>query len=192
LICANVYLNLRNQAAGKLTFMCGSLGSMKGHSVTDFTPPKAAIGWSADVRHNSVTMTLFERRNIALDISDEVLRLFPEVSKVSSEGDQELSYVFISNLVDYLEAQADPTLSSELIQRVQEFAEWAKRQPRGKDAKNDVLTVFTVGFIEKLFESERLYRLIPKLLSKGELTNSKPYLVQWVGNENFDRALALY
>jgi hypothetical protein len=129
---------------------------------------------------------------MALEISDQVLRLFPQVKEVSSEGDEALPYVFVGNLVDYLETQADPDLSVDLIQRVQKFTAWVRVQARGKDATDDVFTIFTVGFIEKLFESRKLHPLMPKLLSKEDLITSRAYLIQWVGEENFDRALALY
>jgi len=121
-----------------------------------------------------------------------MFRLFPEVRELSSEGDEELPYVLMANLVDFLERQASPELRAGTIKRVLEFKAWCHAQPRGKDAGDDVLTILVVGFLEKVIESEKLCVLVPRLISKAELVESKDYLVTWVGQENYDRAMSLY
>jgi hypothetical protein len=121
-----------------------------------------------------------------------MFRLFPEVRELSSEGDEDLPYVLMGNLVDFLERQASPELPEGIIKRVLKFRAWCHAQPRAQEAGDDVLTIFVVGLLEKLIESEKLRVLVPQLISKADLVESKDYLVTWVGPENYDRAVSLY
>jgi hypothetical protein len=73
-----------------------------------------------------------------------------------------------------------------------EFNLWCQNQPREDDAGSDVLTILVVGLLEKVLASDKLHYLVPTLISKVDFVNSRSYLVSWVGEENFGRALALY
>jgi hypothetical protein len=131
-------------------------------------------------------------RAMPTHLSDQMFRLFPELRELSSEGDEDLPYVLMLNLVGLLESQASPSLSPATIARLLEFNSWCHNQPRGVDAGNDVFTILVVGLYEKLIESDKLRYLIPKLISESDFANAKDYLVRWVGQENYDRAMALY
>jgi hypothetical protein len=125
-------------------------------------------------------------------LADEMFQLFPELKGLSSEGDEELPYVLMANFIEFLEKQADPALPPETIRRLMEFNRWCQNQPRGEDAGSDVLTILAVGLLEKVLSSDKLHHLTPTLVSKSDLVNARNYLVSWVGEENYDRALALY
>jgi hypothetical protein len=124
-------------------------------------------------------------------VADELLRRFPELSALASEGDDDLPYVMMSHLVEFLDSSAAP-LSQDVVRRLSDFGVWSKAQARGTDAGNDIATITAVGLLEKLLESDNLYYLVPKLISKSELTGSQEYIVQWAGQKAYDRALALF
>jgi hypothetical protein len=125
-------------------------------------------------------------------LADVIFRVFPEVKGLSSKGDEQLPYVLMANFVEFLEKQADPALPPETLRRVVEFNLWCQSQPRGEDAGSDVLTILVVGLLEKALASDKLHYLVPTLISKVDLVNSRNYLVSWIGEENYGRALALY
>jgi hypothetical protein len=77
---------------------------------------------------------------------DEVYRRFPEVHSCLHEGDQELPYVVMGFVADWIEERSSSGLTPELIQRVVEFAKWCEEQPRGETAEDDLLTVLVVAF----------------------------------------------
>jgi hypothetical protein len=124
-------------------------------------------------------------------IADELFRLFPEIAAHSSEGDEHLPYVMMANLVALLGSMPSP-LSEDVVKRLMELNYWCAAQPRGSDASDDALTILVVGLFEKIVGSETLYYLAPKLISKSDMIASKDYLVQWVGQEDYDRAMALF
>lgn len=125
-------------------------------------------------------------------LAQAIFDRFPAVREFSSDGDEELLYVLMSNLVTFLESQADPSLPMDTVKRVLGFNSWCLEQPRNNDPGTDILTILCVGFYEKLIESEKLRGLITKLMSKSDLVNNREYLLSWVGRENYDRAVALY
>jgi hypothetical protein len=130
--------------------------------------------------------------NVVPHFADEVFRVFPEVIRLCSEGDEQLPYVLMANLVAFLEKQADPTLPPEILRRVKEFNLWCQNQSRGEDSGSDALTIVVVGLFERVLASHKLHYLVPTLISKADLVESRNYLVSWVGEENYGRALALY
>jgi hypothetical protein len=124
-------------------------------------------------------------------LADELVRLFPEISRPNG-GTEELPYVLMANLVYFLEGQANPERRPRILDRVLEFSRWVQNQPPGKDARDDVGTIFVVGFLESVLESRTLEFLVPHLISKAELLKGRDYWVQWVGEDNYARALTLY
>jgi hypothetical protein len=130
--------------------------------------------------------------NVVPHFADEVFRVFPEVKRLCSEGDQQLPYVLMANLVAFLEKQADPALPLETLRRVREFNLWCQNQPRGEDAGRDVLTIVAVGLFEKVLTSDKLHYLVPTMILRADFISSRDYLVSWAGEENYRRALALY
>ena len=121
-----------------------------------------------------------------------MFRIFPELRELSSQVDKALPYALMSNLVSFLDAQSTPVLPAALIGRVQEFNLWCQQQPRGDNAGDDVLTILVVSLYEPLIESEKLRGVVPQLIAKSDMVDNKDYLVRWVGQENYDRAIALY
>jgi hypothetical protein len=125
-------------------------------------------------------------------IADVMFRLFPESRDFSSEGDLDLPYVLIGNLVHYLESRAAPRLPDSLVDRVIEFNEWCVSQPSTSSAETDIVSMLTVSFYEPIIESATLCSLVPKLIPLEDYVRGRSYLVNWVGQENYDRALDLY
>jgi hypothetical protein len=125
---------------------------------------------------------------------DEVLRRFPEArTKFNfSEGDVELPYNVMHDLVDWLQRLPPGAFTPELIDRLVSFTRWCEQQPRGKDAGDDLLTILTVGFYENLFDSDTTRALLPRFISRDQFMASADYFRQWVGAEDYEKAGKFY
>ena len=123
---------------------------------------------------------------------DEISRQFPELRGRFSEGDEELPYVVIGYLIDWITELPKDAITAQLIERLVLFARWCEAQPRGKDAGDDLFTVLTVGFYEKLFESETTRALVPHFISREQFVEGGNYLRTWVGVENYEKAGKYY
>jgi len=121
----------------------------------------------------------------------EILQRFPELQSRVSEGDDELPYLVMGYLADWLKELGD-AVTPEIIERVVAFARWCESHSRGKDAGDDVLTIFVVGFYEHLFDSACTRRILPRLIPREDLKRNADYLRQWIGVENYDMALQEY
>lgn len=121
----------------------------------------------------------------------EMLQRFPEIQSRLSEGDEELPYMLMNYLADWLRDLGDGVTSA-IVERVVSFSRWCESQPSGKDAGDDVLTILVVGFYEHLFDCPSTRRLLPRLISREDMTRNANYLRQWVGAENYERALQAY
>jgi|688.fasta_scaffold1682155_1 hypothetical protein len=119
---------------------------------------------------------------------DEVLQRFPELAAQVNEGDEDLPYVVVGYIAEWL---LSVELDSAAIQRVVDFDRWCMQQPRGQTAADDILTIETVAFREKLFEYDKLLPLVPKLMSREELQASKEYFSRWVGEDRYEAAWRL-
>ena len=124
-------------------------------------------------------------------LQTEILHRFPEIQSRVSDGDEELPYLLVGYLADWLKDLGD-AITPAIVERVVAFARWCESQPRGKDAGDDLLTIFVVGFYEHLFDSPSTRRILPHLISRDDLTRNADYLRQWVGAENYERALQEY
>ena len=119
---------------------------------------------------------------------DEVLRRFPEVASYVSAGDEELPYLVVGYIADWLlSVELDPTT----VQRVVDFDRWCMEQPRGETAADDIMTIEVVALREKLFEHDKLLPIVPKLMTHEELLRNRDYLTSWVGAERYQAALRL-
>jgi hypothetical protein len=119
---------------------------------------------------------------------DEVLQRFPELAAQVNEGDEDLPYVVVGYIAEWL---LSVELDSAAIQRVVDFDRWCMQQPRGQTAADDILTIETVAFREKLFEYDKLLPLVPKLMSREELQANKEYFSSWVGEDRYEAAWRL-
>ena len=122
---------------------------------------------------------------------DEISQRFPEIRE-RIEIDADLSYMLMNTLAEWLGSLPPHELTPDIVNRVMAFTQWCRKQPRGEDASDDLLTIWTVGFYEKLFCSETSRSLIPKLMSRKELTLNAEYLKHWVGEDDYRKALKLY
>jgi hypothetical protein len=120
---------------------------------------------------------------------DEIISRFPEVRLNIREGDEDEPYLMMGYVSDWLNELRSAEMRPNTIQRVVDFSKWCEEQPRGKDAGDDILTIFVVAFYEKLFRSNNGRALLPRLISKDDLIGNAAYLKQWVGSENYDLAL---
>jgi hypothetical protein len=123
---------------------------------------------------------------------DEISRRFPEVRSRLSDGDEELPYLAMGSVVDWLRSLSPSQITPDIMQRVTEFRGWCEQQPRGETAGDDVYTVLVVAFYEKLFAKDVTRRLIPRLIPKDDLIQNAEYLKTWVGSENYQLALEQY
>jgi hypothetical protein len=131
-------------------------------------------------------------QNATSKVYSEISERFPEIRSRFSEGDEELPYLLMGYLADWLKELRKEALTPEIINRVIMFTRWCEEQPRGKDAGDDVLTIFTVGFFEALFDSETTRAILPKITTRDDIVTNADYLRAWVGGENYDKALKLY
>jgi hypothetical protein len=123
---------------------------------------------------------------------DEVSRRFPEVRTRLSDGDEELPYLVMGSVVDWLRSLSASQITPDIARRIREFRDWCERQPRGETAADDVYTVLVVAFYEKLFRDDVTRRLIPRLIPKDDLIQNAEYLKTWVGSVNYQLALEQY
>ncbi len=123
---------------------------------------------------------------------DEMSRRFPEVRSSFSEGDEELPYLVMGYLADWLKTLPMEALTPELIGRLVAFTKWCEEQPRGKDAGDDLLTIMCVGFYEHLFDSDITRSLLPSLIPRESMVAGADYFRSWVGADNYDKALRCY
>ena len=121
----------------------------------------------------------------------EVLRRFPEVKALVHRGDEELPYVVVGYVVDWLRTVAKPALDASVIQRVVDFDNWCIERPPGRTAADDIMTIEIVALREKLFRYDELLLLIPHLMPRDELLMNRDYLVAWVGKDRYEAALRL-
>lgn len=124
---------------------------------------------------------------------EETLRRFPEISPLLFEGDEELSYVVMIALADWLQSlPSRKVITPPLVERITSFTQWCEGQARGKDAGDDIWTIFVIGFFEHLFDSEVTRPLIPKLIPYENLVQNAEYLHKWVGHDDYEKALKCY
>ncbi|MEM6884794.1 MAG: hypothetical protein AAF571_07155 [Verrucomicrobiota bacterium] len=125
-------------------------------------------------------------------LSAQVFQTFPEVQDQIFPGDEDLSYVLLGSVVDWLESLDAPDKQPETVNRVVQFAKWCTKQPRGESSEDDILTVFSVSFLEKVMESPKLRFLVPKIIDQSSLKDSREYFLSWVGEENYKKCLSGY
>lgn len=122
---------------------------------------------------------------------DEVLRRFPEVAAYVSDRDEDLPYLVVGAIADWLLSVAKPALDPVTVQRVIDFDRWCMDQPSGETAADDIMTIEVVALREKLFEHDELLPLVPKLMMREELLQNREYLTGWVGADRYQAALRL-
>jgi len=121
---------------------------------------------------------------------EEMKSRFPELSDKFS-NDKELPYLLMDHLADWLK-ELKGEIPSSIADRVAAFVRWCESQPRGKTADDDMSTILAVGFYEHLFDSAKTRRLLPRLIPKSRMIESASYLKQWIGAENYEKALREY
>lgn len=124
---------------------------------------------------------------------DEMRIRFPEILRLTQDDEddeeEESPWVVMCDLVIWLDSKGECGFDATLIQRLVEFAQWCELQPRGKDASDDIYSFLVVGLYEGLLLSQHTKSLIPHLMPKSRLEANKQYLVTWVGQDNYDKAL---
>lgn len=126
------------------------------------------------------------------NFAEKLFRIFPEVQARASDDDKKLPYVLMAYLVDFLESCSGSGFPQDVTERLVEFNFWCRAQPRGESAKDDIYTLLAVGLHEKILKKDDLYPLIVKLVSRKEFLDSKEYLLRWIDETQYSRALSLY
>ena len=103
---------------------------------------------------------------------DELLARFPEITNKVREGDEEMPYLFMGYLVEWLEETGQNGFDPGIVQRLVDFAKWCSWQPQGQTASDDIPTIYG-GLLENLFLHEHTKSLIPHLTSKTDLEADK-------------------
>jgi hypothetical protein len=123
-------------------------------------------------------------------LRDEIASRFPEVVDKCREEDG--AYILMHRIVEWLQSAPPTAITAETVERLRSFWNWCEDQPRGESGKDDLYTIFIVGFWENLFDSESTRPLIPQLMPREEMLANADYLKQWVGAENYQQALDEY
>jgi hypothetical protein len=132
-----------------------------------------------------------DESNLASSLHTELSARFPEIA-AEIEDDRELPYLQMHALVDWLARVSGNLRTTDAILRIRDFAAWCESQPRSDDAGSDVYTIFVVGFLEKIFCTEKSRAFLPHLLTKEQLITNADYLRRWVSEDDYNAALALY
>ncbi|MEA3211686.1 MAG: hypothetical protein QOE70_4743 [Chthoniobacter sp.] len=123
---------------------------------------------------------------------NEIRERFPEVSDRVFAGDEELPYMLMHHLADWLKELPAGGITSSITSRVVAFCRWCEQQPRGEQAADDLYTILVVGFYESLFKSASTRVLLPKVLPPEDIAANAEYLRTWVGKDNYNEALKQY
>ncbi|MFA5192586.1 MAG: hypothetical protein WC740_17905 [Verrucomicrobiia bacterium] len=126
-----------------------------------------------------------------MNLYGEMSKRFPEVSDAIQQY-EDLPYVLMGQLASWVAKKKPQELTPELISRIVEFAKWCEEQPRDETAEDDLFTILVVGFYESLFKSDTTRLLLPKLILREDIVYNAEYIKTWVGEENYNKALALY
>ncbi|HZR17504.1 MAG TPA: hypothetical protein VFE51_09270 [Verrucomicrobiae bacterium] len=125
-------------------------------------------------------------------IYDEVCKRFPEVRSAAFEDNADQPYTVVTMIAEWLSHMPPDAITPELIERVRAFSNWCEEQPRTETATDDILTIWTVGFVEPLFKTQHTRRILTRIVSKETLTEGATYFKSWVGDENYEKALGEY
>lgn len=126
------------------------------------------------------------------ELYEEILRRFPEVASFVCEGDEELPYLMVGHVANWLKTVAKPHFKRDVIQRVVGFHRWCTSQPQGTSAKDDVATILSVGFIEKVLEHDELLPLVPHLFTKDDVLRNRNHWTTWVGAERYQATVRAF
>jgi hypothetical protein len=121
----------------------------------------------------------------------EIVQRFPEIRSRIFEGDEELPYMLMRHLADWLRDQGE-AITPAIVERVVAFARWCESQPSGSGAGDDTLTILVVGFYESLFKLPSTRRLLPRLISRDDRMRNADYLRQWIDDDDYRKALKEY
>jgi hypothetical protein len=124
-------------------------------------------------------------------LSEEMLERFPEIASQLGEN-SDLPYLQMHDLAYWLEQFAPADIPASAIKRVSDFWLWAQEQPPGQDGSDDIATIVAVGLIEKLFRTSATRVLLPHLLTEDQLIKGASYFKQWVGEDDYYKALELF
>lgn len=107
---------------------------------------------------------------------NEILKRFPEVKEHLYDGDENLPYLIMN----------------ELVTRICDFATWCGEQPRGETAEDDTFTILVLAFYEEIMSNDKTRCLAPKLFQLSDLHANEKYFKSWVGEDNYQKCLQEY
>jgi hypothetical protein len=125
-------------------------------------------------------------------LASEIKTRFPEITQRIYRGDDELPYVMMGHVADWLKSDLPHRSDPKIIGRLVDFCSWCENQPSGDTAADDIHTILVVGLYEKLIESESTQALIPRLMPRNEYNKNKQYVVTHCGQDAFDHTLREY
>jgi hypothetical protein len=127
-----------------------------------------------------------------IDPYHEVVRRFPEIVPQLCDGDEELPYLYFSQIAWWIGSLNPSEVSDDIIERISSFADWCSSQPEGEDASDDLGTILMVGLFESLGSSESGRKVLSRIWPVDYVLASREYLTQWLGSDDYERLLKEY
>jgi hypothetical protein len=117
----------------------------------------------------------------------EAFDKLPELRKLLQT--EKSAYSFLSELVDRLR-EAYTKRDENLIRRIYDYAKWCLDAPRGKDASDDLPTIVTVSFFERLPKYAEVRRDVGRWLPKRDVEGMKSVFLYHGSEEQFEEMLS--
>ncbi len=125
-------------------------------------------------------------------LASEIKNRFPEISSSIHEGDEDLPYVMMGYIAEWLSEQYPHHKDPSIAQRLSLFCQWCESQPQGKTAADDILTILCVALYEKLIESSTTRILVHHLIPRHLFTKNVGYFTSHCGSDAVAATLKEY
>lgn len=123
------------------------------------------------------------------ELYEKIKQTFPEITILKDDIDA--PYSMMHEIVYWLQSKHTCCTDKDIIKRLVQFKDWCINCEEGSSAEDDIWSIFVVAFLEGLFKNEKTRILIPYLISRNELLQSRDYFTSWVGVKNYDEVLKL-
>ena len=116
------------------------------------------------------------------------LQFLPELSEMINSVDVDNPYMlWIYIRMEFVDAYSGTYYEESFIKRIYQFARWCFSQPRGKSAKDDLLTCVFVCFFEHIAELPTAIDDLPRWLSSEDFSVVSGVLKETMNESDYER-----